>query len=77
MLFMVYALAALCIFMSCLALFWVFRARNFQLQLKSLQNKFKDNPSYETQQFMADLLRGDVLFHIERVAPESVFIRRD
>lgn len=43
---------------------------------KELEFKFKANPSFETQQLLSDLLRGDALFHISRIAPEDVLIRR-
>ena len=46
-------------------------------ELSNLKNKFKSNPSYESQLLMADILNGHMLFHIERIPPESVLIKRD
>ena len=60
-----------------LGMYFAILYKRTKKELDSLKTKFKSNPSYETQLFMADMLRGDVLFHIERVPPESVFIRRD
>jgi hypothetical protein len=43
---------------------------------KSLIKKYQVNPGYETQLMFADLMRGHALFHIERVEPQNVFLRR-
>ncbi len=48
----------------------------FYLARKKLLKKYQIDPSYETQLMFADLMRGHALFHIERVEPQNVFLRR-
>lgn len=49
----------------------------FFLSLRKIKNKYRVDPSYETQLMFADLMRGNALFHIERVEPQNIFLRRD
>ena len=51
-------------------------AKSFKSDFEALQNKFRDNPSYECQQLLADLLMGNALFRIERLSPENILLRR-
>ena len=52
------------------------KAAAAERKLKDLEFKFKANPSMESQMLLADLLHGDALFHVSRIAPEDVLIRR-
>lgn len=61
---------------SSFTLLYFLKYRKASKALEDLQHKFKISPSYETQLFMADMLRSGVLFHIERLPPEDVLIRR-
>lgn len=45
-------------------------------ELESLKKKYEQNPSYETQLMMADILSGNALFRIERLETQNLFIRR-
>lgn len=45
-------------------------------QIEDLKKKYEQNPSYETQLMMADLLSGNGLFKIERIETENLFYRR-
>lgn len=46
-------------------------------QFEALDKKYKDNPSYETQRLLHDLLGDErTLFYIERLPPENVLLRR-
>ena len=70
------ALYALVVWFGACAIFFCWRWGKAVTELKALKTKFKLNPSYETQLFMADMLRSGALFHIERLPPEDVLIRR-
>lgn len=70
------ALYALSLWFIALSIFFGVRYFKLRDELHELKTKFKANPSYETQLFMADMLRSGSLFHIERIAPEDVLIRR-
>lgn len=45
-------------------------------RISELEEKFKLNPSYETQLMLADLLSGKGLFKIERLDTENLFYFR-
>lgn len=70
------ALFALTLWFISLSIFFGFKYFKLKDELSALKEKFRANPSYETQLFMADMLRNGSLFHIERIAPEDVLIRR-
>lgn len=53
------------------------KIKKLKSEITSLKNKFRDNPSYETQLMLADMFKGDSFFHIERIPPESFLLRRD
>lgn len=42
----------------------------------SLKSKIKDNPNFETQLIISDMLRGNAIVRISRVAPEDIYLRR-
>jgi hypothetical protein len=39
-------------------------------------SKLKKNPDLTTHEILADILKGNALVRIERIAPESVFLKR-
>lgn len=48
----------------------------FYLKHRLLVKKLNENPSFETQMILADLMRSGSLLRLERVAPEHFFLRR-
>ncbi len=69
MLYLLYALALFSVLSLTLSLY-------FFISLQKLKHKYLTNPSLETSLMFADLMRGNAMFHIERVEPENIFLRR-
>lgn len=42
----------------------------------ALRRHLKDNPDHHTQLILSDMMRGNALLRIERIAPEDVYLRR-
>jgi hypothetical protein len=50
-------------------------AANAVLVVKLRTDKAKPKPSYEASALLRDILGGQALVRIERIAPENVFLR--
>ena len=48
----------------------------FRHQSRAVTLRLKENPSYETQILLADVLTSTALLRIERVPPENFFIQK-
>lgn len=46
-------------------------------ELTALKLKHQQNPSYDCQQLLAEMLSGQALLRIERLDTENLFYRRD
>ena len=42
----------------------------------TLLRRSKENPNFETQLIISDMLRGNALVRIERISPEDIYLRR-
>lgn len=63
---------ALCFVIAILLSFLSF----YIFQYKSIKTQIKNNPGYETQMILADLMTNGTFVRIERVSPEHFFLRR-
>lgn len=71
-----YILAGVSVLLFVCVIFLYLSLKKSKSKIEELEFRFKANPSYEQQQFLADLLRGNALFLITRIAPEDVLLRR-
>lgn len=45
--------------------------------LKDIKRHLKDNPDFQTQLVLSDMMQAGSLVRIERIPPENVYLRRN
>lgn len=56
--------------------FFAIQSRMYKAEAEDMRWRYEQNPSYDCQLFMSDLLAGKGLFKIERIERENLFFHR-